>query len=122
MGGSKFCCGNRFVWVAGSMLTSRRAMAALQRLSSADIAASLPGLSRQWRLGNGEENLERTFFFSDFTAAFGFMSRVALHAEKADHHPNWSNVYNKVEVKLWTHDAGGLTEKDFALAGLMDRA
>jgi len=50
------------------------------------------------------------------------MSRVALHAEKADHHPNWSNVYNTVNVELWTHDADGLTQKDFALALEMDRA
>merc|ERR1711908_122008 len=99
------------------------AMAALTRLTREQATASLAKLAPQWRMAeSGGDHLERTFRFANFCDAFGFMSRVALHAEKADHHPNWSNVYNTVEVKLWTHDAGGLTDKDFKLAKLMDRA
>ncbi|MEL6585934.1 MAG: 4a-hydroxytetrahydrobiopterin dehydratase [Pseudomonadota bacterium] len=71
-----------------------------------------------------EENagIERSFEFADFGAAWGFMSRVALLAEKIDHHPEWSNVYNKVHVRLTTHDAGGLTAKDTALAQAINAA
>jgi len=61
--------------------------------------------------------IEKEFEFKDFVEAFGFMARVALLAEKANHHPEWSNVYNKVHVRLTTHDAGGVTDKDFKLAG-----
>ena len=63
----------------------------------------------------------KEFRFRDFNAAFGFMSRVALYAEKTDHHPEWANVYNRVEVTLATHDAGGVTDKDVALAHFMDQ-
>mmetsp|Transcript_118774 Transcript_118774/g.332644 ORF Transcript_118774/g.332644 Transcript_118774/m.332644 type:complete len:107 (+) Transcript_118774:88-408(+) len=97
-------------------------MAAARRLTTEQITAAISELAPQWRLGDSSKHLERTFRFGDFTEAFGFMSRVALHAEKANHHPNWSNVYNTVEVKLWTHDADGLTKKDFDLAAKMDRA
>ena len=65
--------------------------------------------------------LHRLFKFSDFVEAFGFMSQIAILAEKMDHHPEWSNVYNRVEVHLTTHDADGLTELDFELAAHMDR-
>eukprot|EP00434_Breviolum_minutum_P000111 symbB.v1.2.000098.t1/scaffold13.1/size649204/9 len=83
-------------------------------------------LSSQWKLltvapERGGFELQRIFEFRDFQSAFGFMSRVAIAADKADHHPNWSNVYSTVDVKLWTHDAPGLTEKDFALAAQMDQ-
>ncbi|RMG56306.1 MAG: 4a-hydroxytetrahydrobiopterin dehydratase [Bacteroidetes bacterium] len=71
---------------------------------------SLPG----WHFANA--GIEKTFQFKDFVEAFGFMSRVAILAEKANHHPEWSNVYRTVEVRLSTHDAGGLTDKDFDLA------
>jgi 4a-hydroxytetrahydrobiopterin dehydratase len=67
------------------------------------------------------EKLHRTFTFRDFSEAFGFMARVALAAEKLDHHPDWSNVWNRVTVDLTTHDAGGLTELDFRLAAEMNR-
>lgn len=80
------------------------------------LATSLPG----WRMVEGRDAIARSFRFKDFGAAWGFMSRVALAAEKADHHPEWSNVYNRVEVVLSTHDAGGVTEKDVALARAMD--
>jgi 4a-hydroxytetrahydrobiopterin dehydratase len=63
-----------------------------------------------------EAKLHRKFVFGDFIEAFGFMSRVALLAETANHHPEWSNVYNRVEIFLTTHDAGGITERDFHLA------
>lgn len=71
-----------------------------------------------------EENnkLKRTFEFNDFIEAFAFMTKVAMHAEKMDHHPNWSNVYNKVSIELCTHDAGDIvTEKDRALAKTIDQ-
>eukprot|EP00444_Apocalathium_aciculiferum_P005615 CAMPEP_0183398150 /NCGR_PEP_ID=MMETSP0370-20130417/11066_1 /TAXON_ID=268820 /ORGANISM="Peridinium aciculiferum, Strain PAER-2" /LENGTH=107 /DNA_ID=CAMNT_0025579133 /DNA_START=59 /DNA_END=382 /DNA_ORIENTATION=- len=92
------------------------------RLTAEQVSAAARGLSPHWKLAENSANLRRTFRFNDFTSAFGFMSRVALHAEKADHHPNWSNVYNTVEVTLWTHDADGLTQKDIDLATEMDKA
>lgn len=70
---------------------------------------------------NGTESIVKTFTFRDFSEAWGFMSRSALLAEKMDHHPEWFNVYNRVEVTLNTHDAKGLTELDFQLAEAMDR-
>ena len=66
------------------------------------------------------DRIRREFGFGNFVEAFGFMSRVALLAEKANHHPEWSNVYNRVSIELTTHDAGGLTELDVALAGEID--
>lgn len=79
--------------------------------------AALP----DWRAVDGRDAITRTFTFADFNAAFGFMTRVALVAEKQDHHPEWSNVYRTVVVTLSTHDAGGLTERDVALARAIDR-
>ncbi|MGH6827982.1 MAG: 4a-hydroxytetrahydrobiopterin dehydratase [Rhizomicrobium sp.] len=73
-----------------------------------------------WRLAEKREAITRTFQFVDFDAAFAFMTRVALKAAEMDHHPEWFNVYNRVEVTLATHDAGGVTEKDVALAAAMD--
>lgn len=70
-----------------------------------------------WELREGK--LHREFRFGDFVRAFGFMSAAAMVAEKMDHHPEWFNVYNKVTVDLTTHDAGGITELDFELAGAM---
>jgi 4a-hydroxytetrahydrobiopterin dehydratase len=74
-----------------------------------------------WAEVAGRDAIAKTFVFKDFNEAFGFMSRVALAAEKADHHPEWKNVYKTVEVVLSTHDAGGVTSKDIALAEAMDR-
>ena len=71
-----------------------------------------------WQLVDGK--LQRTFVFTDFVAAFGFMTRVALLAEKMDHHPEWFNVYNRVRVELTTHDVGGISTRDFELAAAMD--
>jgi 4a-hydroxytetrahydrobiopterin dehydratase len=73
-----------------------------------------------WSEVAGRDAITKTFVFKDFNEAFGFMSRVALVAEKHDHHPEWRNVYKTVEVVLATHDAGGLTQKDIALASAMD--
>lgn len=80
--------------------------------------AQLPG----WRAVEGRDAIAKEFRFADFNAAFGFMTRVALYAEKHDHHPEWFNVYNRVEATLSTHDAAGVTERDLALARFMDRA
>lgn len=73
-----------------------------------------------WTAAQGRDAIEKTFTFRDFSAAFGFMARAALAAEKLDHHPEWFNVYNRIEVLLATHDAGGVTELDVALAKVMD--
>jgi len=73
-----------------------------------------------WREVSGRDAIAKTFTFKDFNAAFGWMSRVALLAEKMDHHPEWFNVYKTVEVTLATHDPGGVTEKDIRLAEAMD--
>ncbi len=73
-----------------------------------------------WKKVRGRDAIQKSFKFSDFNEAWGFMTRVAMAAEKADHHPEWSNVYNKVEIVLSTHDAGGLSEKDVALAKIID--
>jgi 4a-hydroxytetrahydrobiopterin dehydratase len=75
-----------------------------------------------WHAAQGRDAIIKEYRFRDFNAAFGFMSRVALHAEKADHHPEWTNIYNRVTVTLSTHDSGGVTDKDVALAHFMDEA
>jgi 4a-hydroxytetrahydrobiopterin dehydratase len=77
---------------------------------------------KDWTLVEGRDAISRTFRFADFNEAFGFMTRVALLADKMDHHPEWFNVYNRVEVTLSTHDADGLTELDLRLARFMDAA
>jgi len=74
-----------------------------------------------WSEVEARDAITKKFMFSDFNEAFGFMARAALIAEKLDHHPEWFNVYNKVEVTLATHDAGGVTERDVKLAEAMDR-
>jgi 4a-hydroxytetrahydrobiopterin dehydratase len=89
------------------------------RIGAQAAAAQLPDWSVD---AGGRDAIARTFKFADFNAAFGFMTRVALEAEKRDHHPEWSNVWNRVEVILTTHDAGGVTDKDVALARFMDEA
>jgi 4a-hydroxytetrahydrobiopterin dehydratase len=94
------------------------AFMAAAKLSEKEIADELKKLTG-WNVLNG--NLHRVFEFKDFTQAFGFMTRVALAAEKMDHHPDWSNSWNKVTVDLCTHSAGGLTKNDFALAEKMQQ-
>lgn len=78
--------------------------------------AELPG----WTWDEGRDAIARSFRFKDFNAAFAFMTRVALAAEQADHHPEWTNVWNRVDILLTTHDAGGLTARDVALAKRID--
>ena len=87
-----------------------------------DVAEALKGLPL-WRAHEGDRPaIARSLTFADFNAAFGFMTRVALLADKVDHHPEWSNVYNRVEIKLTTHDAGGVTGRDIDLARFIDQA
>ncbi|APL93223.1 putative pterin-4-alpha-carbinolamine dehydratase [Sphingobium sp. TA15] len=74
----------------------------------------------EWTPVQDPDGIRRLFAFRDFTAAFGFMTQVALLAEKADHHPEWSNVYNRVDILLTTHDAGGLSRRDVELAARID--
>ncbi len=88
-------------------------------LTEDELRTALAGLDG-WRKAEGREAIEKSFRFADFNAAFGFMTRAALHAEKLDHHPEWFNVYNRVEVTLSTHSAGGVTGLDVELARRMD--
>ena len=74
----------------------------------------------EWRYDEEARAIRRSLRFADFSEAFAFMTRVALAAEKADHHPDWSNVWNRVEIALTTHDAGGVTDRDMALAATID--
>ncbi len=91
-----------------------------QKLTGDARKAALARLSG-WTEAQGRDAITRKFVFKDFNEAFGFMTRAALVAEKLDHHPEWFNVYKNVEVTLSTHDAGGLTELDVALAEAMDK-
>jgi 4a-hydroxytetrahydrobiopterin dehydratase len=91
----------------------------MPKLDTAARAVALKDLL-EWREVDGREAIVRSFKFRDFNAAFAFMTRTALLAEKMDHHPEWFNVYNRIEVTLATHDAGGVTEKDIAMAKAMD--
>jgi 4a-hydroxytetrahydrobiopterin dehydratase len=92
----------------------------IPQLTEAERDAALASLP-EWRLREDGLAIVRELRFADFNAAFGFMTRVALAAEKADHHPEWSNVYNRVAITLTTHDAGGLSQRDIALARFIDR-
>ena len=89
----------------------------LDEAARAGLATALPG----WSLAEGHDAIRREFRFRDFSEAWGFMARVALLAEAQDHHLEWSNVYNRVEILLTTHDAGGLSERDLRLARAIDR-
>ncbi|MFM2301543.1 MAG: hypothetical protein RLZZ84_1279 [Pseudomonadota bacterium] len=87
----------------------------IARLSQAEVSALLAACP-EWQLRADGKAIERDFAFADFNAAFAFMTRVALYADKADHHPEWSNVYNRVHITLTTHDADGLSARDAAMA------
>tara|TARA_R110000772_G_scaffold49100_23_gene112279 strand:- start:1112 stop:1408 length:297 start_codon:yes stop_codon:yes gene_type:complete len=92
------------------------------QLNDAERETALSGLA-DWQYDSRRDAISRKFAFSDFTEAFAFMTRVALHAEKADHHPEWSNIYNKVDILLTTHDAGengGLSQRDIDLAKIIE--
>jgi 4a-hydroxytetrahydrobiopterin dehydratase len=97
---------------------AREAMAT--RLNDADRATALQTLDG-WQIVAGRDAISKTFKFKDFNEAFGFMTRVALIAERMDHHPEWFNVWNRVDVTLSTHDAGGVTDLDVKLAAAMNR-
>jgi 4a-hydroxytetrahydrobiopterin dehydratase len=91
----------------------------IEQLDEDERAAALDALG-EWDFDEGRDALTRRFMFGDFSEAFAFMARVAMLAEKADHHPDWSNVYNRVDIALTTHDAGGLSHRDVALAKAID--
>lgn len=91
------------------------------RLDPTEARARLAALPH-WTFDESRGAIRRAFVFADFAEAFAFMTRLALAAEKLDHHPEWSNVYNRVEITLTTHDAGGLTGRDIALATLANAA
>ena len=91
----------------------------IARLTDAELDAVLAALP-QWSLREDGLAISRRFTFADFSQAFAFMTRVALYAEKADHHPEWSNVWNRVDLTLTTHDAGGLSKRDAAMAAAID--
>ena len=91
----------------------------MPKLDRAELEEALSALPH-WSHDEGRGGLARSFRFRDFGEAFAFMTRVALEAEKADHHPDWSNVWNRVDIFLTTHSAGGLTERDVALARRID--
>lgn len=88
----------------------------LDAAGRAALARDLPG----WSMAEGRDAITRTFLFADFSEAWAFMSRVALLAERLDHHPEWFNAWNRVEITLSTHDAGGLSARDVALARAID--
>ena len=90
----------------------------MQPMTETEIKEMIPSIDGAWCLDGGK--LHRTFQFTDFVEAFGFMTKAAIHAEVMNHHPEWSNVYKSVDVYLMTHEAGGITERDFELARRMD--
>lgn len=91
----------------------------ISKLTDAERAMALANLP-EWTSVGDPDGIRRLFTFTDFNQAFGFMARVALLAEKADHHPEWSNVYNRVDILLTTHDAGGLSQRDVDMAAAID--
>lgn len=90
----------------------------MDKLSASEIQQKIQTLNEDWSLDG--DYIQRNFEFTNFIEAFGFMTQAAILAEKANHHPEWSNVYNRITIRLSTHDAGGLTDKDFDLAGKID--
>lgn len=92
----------------------------VEKLSSGRREEALGGL-KGWIYDEAADCISRVFKFKSFSEAFGFMARVALEAQKADHHPDWANLYDSVTIRLSTHDAGGLSERDIALAQAIDK-
>jgi len=91
------------------------------KLSEAERTESLaPILAKGWTMVSGRDAIYKEFLFKDFNQSWGFMNRVALKAEKMDHHPEWFNVYNKVQITLATHDCGGLSQRDVKLATFIE--
>lgn len=91
-----------------------------EKLTGADLDKALANLDG-WEASADKLAISKSYKFDNFVEAFGFMTRAAFKAEKSDHHPDWSNTYNKVNITLSTHDAGGLTQKDFDLASAFDK-
>jgi 4a-hydroxytetrahydrobiopterin dehydratase len=91
----------------------------IQKLTSEARATQLSQLDG-WQVASGRDAIQRQFQFADFNEAFGFMTRVAIKAQEMDHHPEWFNVYNKVDITLSTHEANGVTERDIAMARFID--
>ena len=110
--------GEAYPWETQHRRTRERAMEKLEPKRADELLAALPG----WRCDEARCAIQRELVFADFAQAFAFMTEVALAAEKHNHHPEWRNVYNKVEITLTTHDAGGLTERDIDLARYVDSA
>lgn len=92
---------------------------AIEQLNEEERAVALDALD-EWDFDEARDAITRSFTFADFSEAFAFMTRVALLAEKADHHPEWSNVWNRVDILLTTHDAGGLSQRDVDMAEAID--
>lgn len=92
----------------------------VEKLTAKEKTAALAKL-KGWKKVRGRDAITKQYVFADFNAAFGWMSRIALEAEKMDHHPEWDNVYKTVNVVLSTHDAGGLSPLDIAMAKFMDK-
>lgn len=90
----------------------------MKKLDQNEIAENMSTLENEWV--HEDDCITREYVFDDFITAFGFMTSVAILAEKMDHHPNWQNVYNRVNISLSTHDAGGLTARDFDMASQLD--
>ena len=90
-------------------------------LSSNDLSKLIDQEALDWKVIDDGKKIKKTFKFKSFIEAFSFMSKIAIYAEKKDHHPEWSNVYNKVEICLTTHDAGGITEKDVDLINFIEK-
>ena len=103
---------------AGKFGTRTEQLMKISKANSDQVEAFIQQ-NDSWSLEDGK--LHREFVFEDFIQAFGFMTQVALHAQSSNHHPEWSNVYKKVDVSLTTHEAGGITDRDFKLAKLMDQ-
>jgi 4a-hydroxytetrahydrobiopterin dehydratase len=91
----------------------------VEKLSAAARRKALASL-KYWKKVRGRDAISKSYRFADFNEAFGFMTRVAIRADQADHHPEWSNVYNRVDIVLTTHDAGGISERDIELAKFID--
>jgi len=90
-------------------------------LSLDDLSKLIDQEALDWKVIDDGKKIKKTFKFKSFIEAFSFMSKIAIYAEKKDHHPEWSNVYNKVEICLTTHDAGGITEKDVDLINFIEK-
>lgn len=93
---------------------------AVEKIAKAELMDALIGLNG-WQSLSGRDAIAKSFKFANFRQAFAFMTQVALLAEKADHHPEWSNVYNRVDIVLTTHDAGGVSQRDIELAENIDK-